>query len=361
MKLAIQQAQKGLGWSYPNPSVGCIIVDKNQKVIGSGYHKKAGEPHAEVLALNSISDKTLLDGATVFVTLEPCSSQGRTPSCAHELAQYKSLKVIYGCKDPNPQMAGGSEVLKKQGISVEFLESMSQECEEIHEVFLHNMKQKKCFFHVKVASSLDGQMALQSGESQWITNEASRRRVQEMRGETQGVLIGRKTLDVDNPRLNSRHECFAGQQNKVVILDPNGKSIPFLKQKNISSVREMESIFIVIKPKLNINIEEYPFNIIECSQIKDSQFNLDELSVKLLNRGICSLLIEGGAETIGFFLSQKAIQRLSLFIAPKIIGGQFGSGWTKGVGVSKLDQALLMGDLKVIHYGSDLLISTRLQ
>jgi diaminohydroxyphosphoribosylaminopyrimidine deaminase/5-amino-6-(5-phosphoribosylamino)uracil reductase len=184
MELAIKEARLGAGFVSPNPLVGCVIIDRDGRLVSTGYHQKYGGDHAEIEALKGLSEDQL-DGARMFVTLEPCAHDGKTPSCAKRIAKLPLASVTYGMIDPYPEVNGkGIEIIRKAGITCEMLEgaseSLKNELEELPEIFLHNTKTKKPFVAMKVASSLDGQMGLKTGESKWISNDKSREYVYTM-------------------------------------------------------------------------------------------------------------------------------------------------------------------------------------
>jgi diaminohydroxyphosphoribosylaminopyrimidine deaminase/5-amino-6-(5-phosphoribosylamino)uracil reductase len=183
MKLAIEEAARGAGFVAPNPLVGCVILSRDGALIGRGHHERIGEGHAEVRALESVADVSQLNAAQVFVTLEPCAHQGRTPSCAEALAKLPIASVTYGLEDPNPLVAGkGAEILRAAGKTVQIFGGLKTELEEACEIFLMNMREKRAFVALKAAASLDGKIALPDGSSQWITGEESRAHVQSLRG-----------------------------------------------------------------------------------------------------------------------------------------------------------------------------------
>ena len=229
MLLAIAEGSKGAGWVSPNPQVGCVILSSSGRLLSTGFHRKYGGPHAEVWALKALEKASDLEGAIVVVTLEPCAHEGKTPSCAKALAKLPISKVVYGLVDPNPLVAGqGLDIIRNAGIKVEciteFFPELTAPLEQLCEHFLMNQNQKRPFVSLKVATSLDGIMAMKGGESQWISGPESRARVQFLRATHDAVLVGSGTILVDNPRLNSRDSNYEGKDpNKVIILDRRGR------------------------------------------------------------------------------------------------------------------------------------------
>lgn len=356
MSMALEEGARGLGFTSPNPPVGCVIVDSNGQVIGKGFHAKAGEDHAEAAAIKSVTDQSLFKGAIVYVTLEPCASEGRTPSCAKTLAGLPLGRVVFGSRDPNPKMAGGQQILQQVGIRCDQLQEMDRKCMELAETFFCNQKLQRSFVHVKVGSSLDGQVALKSGESQWITSEKSRDNVQVLRGQADAVLVGRGTFEFDNPRLNSRAPGFENKVNAAVILDPNGHCLKKLKDSRLFEVRPPEKVFVLVKEGASIP-GDHPFQVLACPVVGES-LNLKVALQKLYSHGIHSVFVEGGGTTISRFFEQKLVDRLSVFLAPKILGAAGGQSWTKDLRIERLSNAIDLPEWELTQFGSDLCLSS---
>lgn len=359
MEWAIRLARQGLGRVSPNPPVGCVILNSSRELIGFGFHKIYGGPHAEIEALRSVEDKSELNGAAVFVTLEPCAHYGKTPPCALELTRYPIARVVVGARDPNPVAANGAKVLSDAGIEVEVYAPLETACEEVAEVFFVNQRLKRTFVHAKVATSLDGQMALATGESQWITNEKSRHFTQQLRGETDAVLIGYNTFAKDDPRLNSRHPNFSDKINKVVILDPDGRCLKTIQNSGVSRVRDLRSVIVVVSDATDVKSAPKDLELIKIP-LRQGQFALDQLHKELFSRGVFSVLVEGGAATLSEFLKQKLIDRITIMMAPTIIGAREGLSWTKDFGVSNLEKQVRLHNPRVIQFDSDICITARI-
>jgi diaminohydroxyphosphoribosylaminopyrimidine deaminase/5-amino-6-(5-phosphoribosylamino)uracil reductase len=347
MRLAIREGAKGAGFVAPNPLVGCTILDREHRLLAIGYHKRVGHDHAEIDAVKQISDPSKLEGAHVFVTLEPCAHQGRTPSCARTLAPMKIASLTYAVEDPNPLVAGkGAAIMREVGvktalitersdISVEEARTLAAEAEELAEIFLHNMRAKEPFVAIKIASTLDGKMALASGESKWITNEASREYVQLLRARYGAVAIGRTTFVADDPSLNVRHANYPSFENNVVLFDPKGQTLPSLAQSKLLQVRGPERVFVVVDRALKL---ENPLGVqlVPVPLESGRFFDVGSVLAALRDQGLTSIMIEGGAQTAGVFFKAKKVQRLHLFQAPKLIGGLHGISWSAGFGVEKM-------------------------
>lgn len=357
MQLAIETAKKGQGFVAPNPLVGCVVLDKNNQLLAAGYHALYGKAHAEVHAIDQIKDKKLLEGAHLYVTLEPCAHEGKTPSCAKMLATLPLGSVTYGLVDPNPLVAGeGVKILKSAGLNVSQDIRLEDQLEELAEVFLLNMREKRSFIALKIASSLDGQMAVGVGESQWITSPASRQKAQEIRLMYDAVLIGNGTFLKDNPSLNIRG-LEKIKMNKVVLLDPNGKTLSSLKTSKIFSLRSPSDIYVVTMRNQQPAFEQLGVKVL----LQESDvITPQKLAKQLYENKIYSILVEGGPNTIGHFLNQKFIDRFYFFQATKVLGKQNWS-WSQGLNVDKLDESLELQSVQHEFLGNDLFLSARLK
>lgn len=356
MQMAIEEGRKGQGFVSPNPLVGCVIVDRDQRFLSTGYHAKVGSDHAEAAALKAISDQSLLQDATVYVTLEPCAHEGRTPSCAKALAQLPIKKVVYGLMDPNPLVSGqGVEILRAAGKEVEQFHGLRDELEELAEIFLTNMRERRVFVGLKVASSLDGRIALLNGESQWITGEPARALVHEWRGSYDAVLTGAGTLLRDNPRLNSRDGRFRDKPSTLIVLDPEGGIASRWTELKAAEVRRPEDVLVVVKKGAGQGAK---VPVLEAS-MHGEHFDLQQILAALFQRGLRSLFVEAGGFTASSFLREKLADRLYLFLAPKILGQ--GLSWSEGLRISAIDKALTFEKPAVRWLGEDLLWTARIR
>ena len=300
----IKLAKNGLGTTFPNPLVGCVIVYED-KIIGEGWHKKAGEPHAEVNAINSVKDKSLLSKSTLYVSLEPCSHFGKTPPCCDSIITHKIPNVVVGTIDPNSKVAGsGIKRLQENHVNVT-VGVLEKECNELNKRFFTFHTKKRPYIILKWAESLEGYIAPISKEKlepSWISNPFSRQLVHKWRTEEQAILVGTKTVLDDNPRLNSRD--WKGNNPTRIIIDKSGKINDnyFVKDKSIKT--------IIITEQENLTSSE---NGIYENGIFDNNLPSSICNV-LFNNNIQSVIIEGGRTTIQSFIDSNFWDEARVFI-----------------------------------------------
>ncbi len=350
MALAIDVAKAGAPYVSPNPLVGCVILSAENKLLSTGCHERYGEAHAEINAIKNIPEKDLQD-CKIFVTLEPCAHEGKTASCAKKLAEYKIKKVIYGLVDPNPLVAGqGAKILQSAGIETEeYQGALKSDLEDLAEIFLKNFRHKKTFVALKVASSLDGQIALKTGESQWITGPASREYVHELRSWYDGLIIGSNTIVTDNPSLNIRHPRIK-KENKLVILDSKGKLLKSIidgKKYKFMEVHHKKNIYFATNEDMKSDYQIILFK------------DLNHLMVQLWDLQIKSVFVEGGAATYSSFIQSQLVDRFHVFINPSLIGANNGLSWTKDLTIPQLDKKIQLKNIKMRLFESDIYLTGR--
>ena len=354
IKQAIQLAKKGIGFVNPNPLVGAIIV-KNGKIISEGYHQKFGEAHAEINAINSAKES--LEGATMYVTLEPCSHYGKTPPCAIAITQTKITKVVIGMLDPNPLVAGrGVKILKENNIEVE-VGFCKDELIELNEIFLHYIANKTPFITLKTAMSLDGKISTYSGDSKWISNEKSREYVHQLRQKNSGILVGVDTVIADNPTLNTRLKNQNCSHPIRIVLDSTCR-IP-LDSKLLNSTEISETIIACTKnasTQAIERIENKGVKVIVAEQ-KDNKVDFNHLLKKIGELGIDSILIEGGASVNFSAIESGNVNKIISFIAPKLIGGNTAKTPVGGKGFEKINEALQLKNISINKFDEDIMIS----
>lgn len=360
MKLALELAEKGKGYVSPNPLVGCVIVSEEGELIGQGYHKKFGEAHAEVNAVEAVSDKKKLKGASVYVTLEPCSHQGKTPPCSTMLSKLPIKRVVVAMKDPNPLVNGNGILhLKNKGIEVE-VGVLQTEAEKLNEFFIHHQTFGRPFITLKVAQTADGFIAAADGESRWISGKASRNLVHKWRSEYDAVLVGRTTAMVDNPSLTVRH--VAGRQPKRIVIDG-----PYELPKNLnlfSDKHEDKTIILTwnkeasatdADPMLRVMQQNYfRGEVLQVSKA-EGHANLREAFKLLGEKGIASVLVEGGQQLSSSLIREGLVDKLELFIAPKLLGA--GTRSFINIGINKMKEIAELKDVQWKKVGNDMLLT----
>ncbi len=352
MRMALELARNARGRTSPNPMVGAVIV-KNERVVGVGWHRKAGTPHAEIHALAMAGE--LARDAVLYVTLEPCSHYGRTGPCAKAVAEAGIRRAVIAMKDPNPKVSGkGIEILQNAGIEV-VCGILEKEAEHLNEVFLKWVVTGKPFLVMKTAMSLDGKIATVTGESQWITNELSRRRVHEWRDIYDGILVGIQTVLHDDPSLTTRLPHGKGKNPIRIVVDSNAR-IP-LSSKLLTDGAAL-TVVAVTERALPERVEAIRnAGAVVLAAGRGEHVDLQELMRQLGERGICSVFVEGGG-TINFSLLQEGlVDKIHAFIAPKLLGGRTALTSVEGDGFSALSQAAELRDISVEMLGSDILVS----
>lgn len=352
IKLTLEIAKKGIGSVSPNPLVGAVLV-KDGKIIGAGYHQKYGEAHAEVNAINSASES--VEGATLFVNLEPCSHFGKTPPCVDALLESKIDKVVIGTLDMNPLVCGsGIQKLKENGIEVK-VGILENECIELNKFFFKNVTKKTPYVTLKAAITIDGKIADGSYQSKWISSIASRKQVHKLRAEYDSVLIGANTVNKDDPQLSVR--LVEGRNPKRIILDPQLKSCIerkiFHSEKNvllITSVEKKDTVKVKTLKNLGVN-----FLFVKTDEMK--QFHLKTVLKKMSDQNIASILVEGGAKVYNAFIKENLFDEMQIFIAPKLLGN--GIQFLSDFGIKEMSKARKL----IIHsfekYDEDLLLNLR--
>jgi len=364
MRLALRLAGKGFGQTSPNPMVGAVLV-KAGKIIGRGWHKRAGEPHAEIEALRDAERKEhSAKGATLYVTLEPCCTHGRTPPCTEAIISAGIKEVVTGATDPNPQHCGRAfALLKKAGITAgkQLLEA---ECTQLNEAFNHWIVHRTPLVTVKAAMSLDGKIATASGESKWITGEEAREHGMKLRQGSDAILVGINTVLADNPGLTVRGAGISvpNQRLRRIVLDSLART-PLDSQLLIGAHPELTTI-VVSKSAPQKRIRELRKRVkvlVAQTAVKNNRaLDLRWLLKKLGSENVTSLLVEGGGEVNASFLFGGLAHKVAFFYAPKILGGQDSKPAVAGRGAQELKRALKLKDLHWQKLGADWLLQARL-
>lgn len=354
MRLAMQLAGNAIGRTSPNPLVGAVIV-KDNRVVGCGWHRKAGTPHAEVHALNQAGE--LAQGADVYVTLEPCAHYGKTPPCAKALVEAKVKNVYGGLLDVNPKVTGkGFKILEDAGIHVEY-GFLQDELRKQNEVFFKWIEHKKPFVVLKAAMTLDGKIATATGQSKWITNETSRAYGYKLRDIYDGIMVGINTVIEDNPMLTARVD---GGKNPIRIVVDSSLKIGI--NANVVQDKSAKTIIATTdkadKDKI-LKLQAQDVDVIVVDKDKNDKVDIEKLLDILGQQNICSILVEGGATLSGSFVAKKLVDKVYFFIAPKIIGGKEAKTPVAGTGILNLQEALALKDIQIEKLEEDILIIGR--
>ncbi|KPK41570.1 MAG: hypothetical protein AMJ78_05170 [Omnitrophica WOR_2 bacterium SM23_29] len=354
MRFALELAKMGKGLTSPNPCVGAVIV-KDGKVIGKGYHKGAGRPHAEIYALRQAGRKA--HGATLYVSLEPCRHYGKTPPCTNAIISHKIKRVVTAMKDPNPLNDGkGIMLLRRNGVEVK-VGVLEDEAKKMNEAFMKFITKKIPFVTVKVAQSLDGKIATHTGDSKWITNEVAREYVHRLRGKVDAILVGVKTVLIDDPLLTARpKDRKIGKQPIRIILDSKLR-IPLnarIFSKALSGKVIIATTRLAPKNKLEALKKKNAEILIVGS--RDGKVNIKSLMKELVKKDIAHVLVEGGGEAIASVIEAKVVDKVLFFIAPKIIGGRQATTSVEGAGVNRVNRAIELKEVGFESIGDNFLI-----
>lgn len=371
IRLALRLARRGYGATSPNPMVGAVLV-KNGEIIGRGWHRRAGLPHAEIEALRDAQKhRHNPKGATLYVTLEPCCTQGRTPPCTEAIIAAGIKRVVAGATDPNPRHAGkGFEILKRAGIEVVH-GILAGECARLNEAFNHWILRRTPLVTVKAAMTLDGKIASASGESKWITGEKARAEGMKLRHGSDAILVGINTILADNPSLTARlPKPTAGSQNKDrgirrIVLDSQART-PW-RAKIVSDKFAPLTTIIVSEtaPKKRVKKLSEKVKVLTAPGGKSRtagrrlKIDLRWLLKKLGAENITSLLVEGGGEVNASFLLGGLAQRVAFFYAPKILGGRDARKAVAGDGARSLREVIRLRGIEWRKLGEDLFMTAR--
>ncbi|WP_460754683.1 bifunctional diaminohydroxyphosphoribosylaminopyrimidine deaminase/5-amino-6-(5-phosphoribosylamino)uracil reductase RibD [Marinomonas epiphytica] len=327
MAKAIQLARKGLYTTHPNPRVGCVLI-KDDVIIGHGFHRKAGEGHAEVNALAHAKEmQQSTKGATAYVTLEPCSHQGRTPPCASALIEAGVACVVYGMQDPNPKVAGnGLAMLEQAGVKV-IGPVLEAECEALNPGFLKRMREGLPFIRVKMAMSLDGRTAMESGESQWITGPDARLDVQRWRAQSDAIVTGIGSVLMDNPSMTVRIDENDQDSDPQLVRQPlrviMDTALSILPEAKILYPSSQACVFAMqeeVEPEHLKVLQDKGVSVRFVEPDEDDRLDLVAAMEQLADSGINEVLVEAGAELAGGFLQAGLVDELIVYMAPKLLG-----------------------------------------
>ena len=365
MQMAIELAKKGAGAVNPNPMVGAVVV-QDGKVIGTGYHKYFGGPHAEVYALEEAAQNSNdLSNATIYVTLEPCSHYGKTPPCAEKIVKMGLKRCVIGSSDPNPKVAGkGVQILKNAGIEVTE-NVLKEECDKINQVFFKYIMTKIPYLFLKCAITLDGKIATKTGNSKWITNEIAREKVQFYRNKFMGIMVGINTVVLDNPSLTARIQNGVNPFRVVVDphlkIDENCKVVKNNEDEKTVIITSQKNQFV--QNSENINDKDFEIkmkqkrlsqnNKVKFIFLDKEKFSFKEMLEEIGKMGIDSVLLEGGESLISLAFKEEVIDAGEIFVANKILGDKNAKPFISGFSKDKMEEAILLNNVKNNIYGEN--------
>jgi diaminohydroxyphosphoribosylaminopyrimidine deaminase/5-amino-6-(5-phosphoribosylamino)uracil reductase len=353
MQMALDLAVEGEGFTSPNPMVGAVVV-KDGRVAGSGFHEKIGGPHAEVNAIDAAGRSA--EGATLYVTLEPCNHTGRTPPCTLKIREAGIRRVVIAMLDPNRKVAGGgAEFLKQQGIQIE-IGVCREQAQKLNEAFIKYARTDRPFVMAKCAATLDGRIATRTGDSRWVTGESSRQFVHRLRHAVDAILVGINTVRTDNPSLTARLPGGRGKDPVRIILDTHLSISPdarLLQQKS-----EADTILVVGKDVAQEKLQAFKQKgaRLILSELKNGLIDMDALMDRLGAMQLTSLLIEGGSRVLASAFKAGIVDKVFFFYAPKILGGDDGVPICSGPGPQLMSQSIAVSDIAVQRFGDDIMI-----
>lgn len=346
MRRALELAEQGRGRTSPNPMVGCVIVRDGQ-IIGEGWHRKAGEPHAEIDAIKDAGGR--IAGATLYVTLEPCCHQGRTPPCLDILLKQKPGRIVVAMHDPNPKVSGQSIFrLREAGVPVD-VGVLEDEARRQNEAFVKFITTRMPFVIAKCGMTLDGKIATRTGDSRWVTSEDSRRMVHRLRNEVDAILVGSRTVMTDDPSLTTRLDEGKIKDPVRIVLDADD----YLDRRAQVFHVESDAPTWVVVP------EGHDFQgADQVIRVRKGRRGIDmiDLMHELAKRDIMTVLIEGGGTTHATAINAGVVDKILFFVAPKIVGGRDAVTAVEGDGVEKMADAILLERMTARPVGEDLLI-----
>lgn len=354
MRLALQLAERGAGWTSPNPMVGAVIV-KDDRIIGQGWHERYGELHAERNALRACTEDPA--GATMYVTLEPCCHHGKQPPCVDAVLAAGIARVVVGSSDPNPLVAGrGIGILRAHGVEVTE-NVLRAECDALNRIFFHYITTKRPFVSMKYAMTMDGKIATYTGASRWVTGEAARQHVQTQRHRFRGIMVGVRTVLSDDPLLTCR---IPGGRNPIRIICDTQLRTP-LDAKVVTSAHEVPTILATCcaDPECHAPYLAAGCRVLHVPEAKHHpHLDLSALMSLLGAEGIDSILLEGGGTLNWSALESGIVQQVQCYIAPKLFGGQRAKTPVEGLGIPTPDACFHLTKRRITELGDDILIES---
>jgi diaminohydroxyphosphoribosylaminopyrimidine deaminase/5-amino-6-(5-phosphoribosylamino)uracil reductase len=358
MQMALDLAAQGRGFTSPNPMVGAVVV-KHGLVVGRGYHQFAGGPHAEVHALEAAGEAAR--DATLYVNLEPCNHHGRTPPCTLRILAAGLRRVVIGMHDPNPRVAGGgADFLSARGIDIT-CGVCAEQASELNEVFVKYIRTGRPFVTAKCAATLDGRTAMRGGDSKWISGEASRAFVHELRHAADAILVGAGTVAADDPLLTARRPDRPARDPLRIVLDPRLRTATNAKVLNHSS--PAETILVAggeATAPDRARVQRKGVRVID-ADLCEAGIDLDRLMDQLGRMGVTSILIEGGSRTLGAAFRAGIVDKICFFFAPLLSAGDDGLPICSGAGPERMRDCMRLERIRTRRFGDDVMIEGYVQ
>lgn len=349
MRRALWLAERGRGWTSPNPMVGAVIV-RDGTIVGEGYHPAAGEPHAEVFACQMAGERAA--GGTLYVTLEPCCHHGRTPPCTETIRAAGLRRVVVSLVDPDPRVSGQSiAALRATGVEVE-AGLLEAEAARLNEAYVTHRQTDRPFVVLKLAQTLDGRIATVTGRSQWLTGPDARRRAHQLRSEADAILVGVGTVLADDPQLTVRH--VPGRQPRPVVLDSAARTPASARLLRSGAPPALICVTNRAPEDRVIALQAAGAEVITLPAAADGGVDLLSVTQTLGARNIVTLLVEGGSRIATAFLRARAVEKIILFIAPRLMGAGLPS--VGDLGVQEIDQSISLHDITVERAGEDVVV-----
>ena len=352
MRMALNLAKKGQGYTSPNPMVGAVIV-KGGEVVGRGFHRAAGQAHAEVNAIDMAGIKAR--GATLYVNLEPCNHTGRTPPCTRKILEGGIRRVVVAMSDPHTKAGGGAEFLRQHGVDVR-VGVCEKQAARLNEAFVKYVSTDRPFVILKCAATLDGRTATRTGDSKWVTGEKARRFVHRLRHAVDGIMVGIGTIRADNPSLTTRLNLKKGVDPVRIVLDSH---LSIASDAGILSLdSDADTILVAGKSAARAKKKKFEKKGVRVigQPLKDGRIDLRSLMEWLGKEGITSLLIEGGSRVFASALSSGVVDKVLFFYAPKILGGDDGTPICQGAGPALMKDSMPIRNIRVKRFAEDVLI-----
>lgn len=355
MRIALEEATKGLGRTSPNPAVGAVLV-KGGRIIARGFTQPAGQSHAEVMALRAAGPRAR--GADLYTTLEPCNHYGRTPPCTLAILEAGVRRVISASADPNPMVNGkGITRLRRAGVEV-LTGVLKEEADRLNRPFFKTILTKMPYVTLKAAVTLDGKLATATGDSRWVTGEAAREWVHRLRNRVDVILVGANTVRRDNPQLTTRLPGGGGKDPMRLVVDSHLRLKP--SATVFTQRSRAKTVVATLEDPASRKARRLTDQGVKVWQVREKRGRVDlkALMLRIAHEGLNHVLVEGGAELYGSFLRERLADELTLFLAPKLIGSQ-GLSWSGDLGVKLMSEALPLKDISFERMGEDLLLQAR--